>query len=192
MSPNDKRGKPGSDPLGDLRLGFNGLLGALGEALSEISERLEDGEAGEVRRSFEVDTGRGPLRAEAGVRVRFADPGRTAPLGAERVMTRPVKDAAAPARTPAGAAAERPPRPIDFEIVEDAGTWRLTADIPGVEEGELSLGLADGELAIETTGARRYSGRAALPAGATPKDIGVSLRNGILELSFGPGKAAGR
>ena len=80
---------------------------------------------------------------------------------------------------------------MDFEILEDAGAWRLTADIPGVEESELSLGIADGELVIESTGARRFRGATDVPDGVALEDIEVSLRNGILELSCLTGKAPG-
>ncbi len=190
MTRNDKDDRPASDPLSEIGRGFSGLMNALGEAIAEVSERLDVGESGEVRRSFEMDTGKGPLRAEAGVRVRFADNGAGAPGAGASKMARPVN----PAR--GGRADPRPEatlaaavQPIDFEIIDDAETWRLTADIPGVEENELSLGAVDGQLQIETTGHRRYRGVAAMPEGIAPEDIEISLRNGIVELTCSLRKA---
>lgn len=191
MTHDDKPRKPGGDPLGEFAAGFGGLMNALGAAISEISERLDVGETGEVRRSFEVDTGKGPVRAEAGVRIRFADAAGRGEERSGRPFARPV-NAPAPAakQAPAGAGQGRAVRPLDFDILEDAETWRLTADIPGVEADEITLDVVDGRLVIETTGPRRYRGSADLPAGVLREDIGLTLRNGILELSCKPGRAA--
>lgn len=192
MTRDDKRRKPGGDPVEELAAGFGGLMNALGAAISEISERLDAGASGEVRRSFEVDTGKGPVRAEAGVRVRFADAAGRGEGAAARAYPRPI-NTPAPGADAAGAEAARSRRvrPLDFEILKDAETWRLTADIPGVEADEITLDVVDGRLVIETTGHRRYAGAADLPEGVARDDIGLSLRNGILELSCTPGGAAG-
>lgn len=187
---NDRKSRNSGDiPLGDITAGFGTLIDALGAAISEISERLDKGETGEVRRSFEVDTGKGPIRAEAGVRVRFADQGpRAEPTGGVRAHA-PHRSATTGQAQPRSSP---PSRPIDVEILEDAGTWRLTADIPGVEKDEVALAISEGELVIETTGRRRFEGRAAVPDGITLDDIGLSLRNGILELTCPSNKASGR
>jgi HSP20 family molecular chaperone IbpA len=94
----------------DLRLG--GLLGKLGDALNEAVSRLETGDDGEVRRTHEIETPKGPLRAETGVRVRLG--GLDAGAARGRDPARPVND-------PGGGRGRRP----------DAATARpRTADSP--------------------------------------------------------------
>ena len=103
----------------------------------------------------------------------------------------PVNERMSGARPSPTPGAAPPARPLDIEILQDAETWRLTADIPGVAEDEIRLTREGGALVIETTGARRYKGRADLPDGVALDDIGLSLRNGILELSCPSGGTDG-
>lgn len=179
MSRDRKDRQQGDAPFVEIRQGIDGLIGTLGEVFSEISDRLETGEAREVRKTFEWDTGKGPVRAEAGVRMRFADAGQGA-ASTSRPMTQPANP---DRRTPNKPFKAPEPRPIDFEIVETDGTWRLTADIPGVDDTELFLCEDGGELVIETTGDRKYRVVCPLPDGQTVEGLNVSLRNGILEIS---------
>ncbi|MXQ07941.1 Hsp20 family protein [Alphaproteobacteria bacterium GH1-50] len=189
MADREKR-RTDADPVSDIRAGFDGILSALGEALSDISSRIENGNTGEVHRSFDMDTAKGPLRAEAGVRVRFAgqEIGSTAPR--RRAPTTPV-NAPRPATRDDTPLSEAPVRKMDHDIVEDDETWRLTADIPGVGREDLVLDLVENTLIITTTGTRRFRGEASLPPGIALDDITVSLRNGILELSCPHGGEAG-
>ncbi len=188
MSHERKKSNSSTDTIGDIRHGFDGLLGALGDVISEVSERLEAGEAREVHKSFEVETGKGPVRAEAGVRVRFADGAGGARSNSRASMARAVN----PERKKETARATEPmPRAIDFEIFEDESIWLLIADIPGVDREELKLSEADGDLVIETIGARRFRATCALPEGIRAASLNVSLRNGILELTANVGDAEG-
>lgn len=63
-----KTGRAALDGI-DIRLGD--LFGDLGAALTEMIERLDAGADGEVRRVHEFDTARGPIRAQAGIRIRM-------------------------------------------------------------------------------------------------------------------------
>jgi HSP20 family molecular chaperone IbpA len=81
---------------------------------------------------------------------------------------------------------------MDFEVFEDSGIWRLTADIPGVEEHEVCLARGDGDLVIETKGVRRFRCVSPLPEGIGPDDLEMSLRNGILELTAAVAGSADR
>ena len=117
MTDNGKKRGSGGDPFGDLRVGFDGLLSALGEAITEISDRLETGQSGQIHKSFEVDTGKGPIRAEAGVRVRFADGGGDGRRAGASGMSRPI-NTPPPAAARPRPSSEAPVRRIDFEIVE--------------------------------------------------------------------------
>lgn len=177
-----RKGQDGfTDPFTEIRGGVDGLLSALGSVVSEISDRLESGEEREVHRSFEVDTGKGPVRAEASFRMRFAESANEGRQRKTRSVTEPVDVPSATATKRSGNSPKG--RPLDFEVVEDGGTWTLSADIPGVERSDLRLSEADGNLVIETIGNRRYRAVCPLPKGVGVATLHVILRNGILELS---------
>ncbi|ETX15868.1 heat shock protein Hsp20 [Roseivivax halodurans JCM 10272] len=173
-----KRRGPGNDFREEIDLRLDGLLGELGRTLGDMIDRL-DGGSGEVRRSRSFDTGRGPVRAEAGIRIRAAG----SDLPTERHKP------AARARRPDTPQPSSPPavRAIDAAIQHSAGLWTLTADLPGVSADDLSLSERDGQLFIAATTRRRtYEGRFELPPGVRLSDIEVSLRNGILDLTARP------
>lgn len=169
--------------LDELTVGFSSLLETFNDTLSDVSQRLENGQSGEIRRNFDFETKNGPVRAEAGIRVRFAETGRTAAKdsGSSSVRQRPQGGTH---KTSPGAALSsgNAVRTIEFEILQDPDCWRLVADLPGVERRDVDLHSDNGELVIETTGTRRFRGRCILPDGLTPSDLEVTLRNGILEL----------
>ena len=169
MSGSKGRGA-GKDLREEIDLRLDGLLGELGRTLGDMIERL-DGGAGEVRKSRSFDTGRGPVKAEAGIRIRVA--------GQEVSEVR--------SRRPGTAAdAPRPPavRPIDASIQHGAALWTLTADLPGVSEADLSLTETDGHLHIAARARHRsYEGSFELPPGVTLAGIEILLRNGILDLT---------
>jgi HSP20 family molecular chaperone IbpA len=169
------RKKTGRAAVDGVDAGLGTLLGTLGAALSEVIGRLDQGGAGEVRRDFEVETDRGPLRAQAGIRVR---------MGGFDTGWRDPADAREPAPVRAGAAApEGDARPIATEIVDDGTVWRLTADLPGVARKDLSIMVEHGMLVLSAAGrGRRYSDRFAVPHGTGPEDLRVSLRHGVLEI----------
>lgn len=179
-----ERKKSGRAAVEGVDAGLGGLLGTLGAALAEVLEQLDQGGAAEVRRDFEVETDRGPLRAEAGIRLR---------MGGFDTGWRDLVDGRDPAPLRAGAAApEGATRPIAAEIVDDGTVWRLTADLPGVARKDLSLTVDQGMLVILAAGrGRRYSDRIALPHGTGPEDLRVSLRNGVLEIEA-PAAGTGR
>lgn len=177
----------------DLRLGD--LLGELGHALTEMMGRLETGGSQEIRRDYTIETGKGPLRAETGIRVRVA--GAAAPSARPQPVNRPRAAASRPAPEPAAppssppSSPPSPPQPIAAEIFLEADQWQLVADLPGVPREALVLARDGGDLVISAEGrGRRFHGRFALPAGLELEAIGVSLRNGILELAADlPGEA---
>ena len=169
----------GRDAMDEIDLRLGGLLGDLGQAVGEMLSRLDAGEGGEILRSGEIQTGRGPIRAEAGIRVRVAGqdvgPARTEP------RSRPAKgDRTPPARkTPAP-----PVRSIDADILTGDGLWTLTADLPGVTHDGLAVTVDDGALVVRGEGrGRLWEGRFDLPPDTTRSDLDVHLKNGVLEIS---------
>ncbi len=92
----------------DLRLG--GLLGKLGDTLAEMADRLEAGEDGEIRRTQEISTPRGPIRAETGIRIRFGglDTDTARSSGSQPAGVRPFEPTGAhPAQGSSKPAAQR-------------------------------------------------------------------------------------
>jgi HSP20 family molecular chaperone IbpA len=175
-------GNPGDE---DADAGLGEFLGALRSALSDVIGQLGQGEAGEVHRDIQLQTDRGPLRAQAGIRVR---------LGGASMMRHANaggRDAVRPAPAPQTAAPEVPARPIAADVVNDGKVWLLTADLPGVAREDLSIAVEEGMLIISASGrGRRYVDRIAVPAGTGADDLRISLQNGILEIEA-PAEKAG-
>jgi HSP20 family molecular chaperone IbpA len=172
------RRKTGRATVDSTDIGLEDLLGAFGAALSEMIGRLDPGSAGEVRRDFQVDTDRGPVRAQAGLRVRVG--GLDAARNSRRDATSPLAAAPRPSSAPRSPS---PPRPISAEVVDDGVLWTLTAELPGAALDDLELVVEDDVLVITaTTSARRYADRIELPPGTSRETLRVSLQNGILEI----------
>lgn len=180
------RKKPGAPSAGDgPGLSLDSLFSGLGAALSEMIDRLEDGAAGEIRRDRAFQTDRGPIHAQAGIRIRFA--------GASRAV-REMAPPGAPHSTPSTDAPAPVARTIAADVFDDGRVWRMTADLPGIAQGDLDLAIEDGHLLISARTARRsFTGRVAIPAATTLSDLRTTLQNGILEIeapSAGRGGAA--
>jgi len=173
------RGRP-KDILNEIDMRLDGVLGELGQALNEAMARIaEDG--GEVRRSQSIQTTKGPVRAEASIRVRMGGMtlGEAAGRGDPKPVIRPRKDAATtPEATPEG------PSEITATIVTSGSTWSLTAELPGASESGLDVEVSDGTLRVTAQGARRsYVGAFDIPATIERKDLSITLRNGILDIT---------
>ncbi|MBT2188362.1 Hsp20/alpha crystallin family protein [Sphingobium nicotianae] len=97
-----------------------------------------------------------------------------------------------------------------LEMVEDAKAYRLTAELPGLEEKDVEINVADGVLTIsgekKTEEERREEGfllserrygsfkrQIALPADVDPDHIKANFKRGVLTLTLGKdGTAAAR
>ena len=156
----------------DIRLG--GLLGEIGAAVSEALEKL-DGD-GEVHTIRTFDSGRGPVRASAGIRIR--------PLGggdsqSGRAPDRPINDPE-PATPP-----EDFPREISATILDGAKHWRLVAELPGIGPEGVSLETNGTALIITAEGrGRKYQSSFDLPLPARPGGLDHKIQNGILEITL--------
>lgn len=179
MTQDDPKGPPESG-FKDIEAGLGTLLFALGDAVAEVAQRLGDGQTGEFRRSIDIETAQGPMRAEAGVRVRFADQ-----VGAASGMDAkdPEPQDAEPAADTIEKQAPAAQRVASFEVEDTGGVWRAVADLPGVGPDALKLSERDGHATVETTGARQYRAEVPLPHAVRVADLAVTLRNGVLELS---------
>ena len=173
-----KRGRTGGNAFDMIDLRLGDLFGELGEALSEMIDRLDEGGSGEIRRDHRIETARGPIRAQAGIRIRMA--GRDA-TGAGRDPAQPRAPGPAPA--PKTSSKSKDARPIEADIVSDHCLWHLVADLPGASRDRLEIAVEDGQLVVSArTPTRHYTDRFELPPGVTLAALRVSLENGILEI----------
>ena len=155
----------------DIRLG--GLLGEIGAAVSEALEKL-DGD-GEVHTIRTFDSGRGPVRASAGIRIR--------PIGGTAPKTSRAPDA--PINTPEPAPAEDFPREISATILDGAKHWKLIAELPGIGAEGVSIETTGAVLTISAEGrGRRYQSAFDLPMAVPPEALDHKIQNGILEVTL--------
>jgi HSP20 family molecular chaperone IbpA len=167
------------DPLSEIARGLEGLMGQFGAALGEAMSRLGEGQGSASSHSRVFDTGKGPVRAEIGLRVRGL--GAEVPGEGFRPRTRRPDPAAAPEPAPAEGDT---PRSVTLTGYADRGGWTLAADLPGVEPDDVQLSVTDATLHLSTRGSRTYRGSAALPPGLDTAAMTMTLRNGILAVYF--------
>jgi hypothetical protein len=169
----------GEDPFAEISRGLEGLMGQFGAALGEAMSRLGEGEGTASHHSRVFDTGKGPVRAEVGLRVR----GLGADIPAASFRTRPAAAAPAPSAPPQDTSGART---VDLTGFADRGGWTFAADLPGVGPDDLAVEVRGSTLHLTTTGPRRYQGQADLPEGIDPAAMTVTVRNGVLSVSFPP------
>ncbi|MEM1067021.1 MAG: Hsp20/alpha crystallin family protein [Pseudomonadota bacterium] len=185
-----------------IEQGLEAILGALGDALDEISRRAGDPEGGEIHHVRTFDTEKGPLRAEAGLRVRFAGdshtgvrrpapgaaPGRRRPPSPSNAEAGVSPAQPTKATTPMEDAGVRAPdassaiRSMDLDISERHGAWHLLADVPGVKREDVTVTLRDGMLRVRADGRRIYEAHVPCPDAGDPDRLVVTVNNGILEI----------
>lgn len=175
---NDKRRSAFGKQGDRIDAGLDGLFTALGQAIGEIAEKLEDGKSGTVARDHVFETPKGPLRAHAGIRLRMGgmDVDAAAPASPQPV-NRPSARKTAPAAAPA-------PTPLSFDLFEQDAAWILTADMPGVARKELALSKVGEALVLKTSGKRQYTAEIPLSGNFEVDQITTTLRNGILALTI--------
>ncbi|MEO1088136.1 MAG: efflux RND transporter permease subunit, partial [Acidobacteriota bacterium] len=107
-----------------------------------------------------------------------AGAGRGAPRGAAtKQAARPASPEPAPPRTP------------DHEVIEDAGLWIVTVEMPGAEADATTVTLAEGRLRIAATGPRPYALSLDLPEGVkfgSPRRGGGSVDD-VQQMIFAAG-----
>jgi HSP20 family protein len=108
----------------------------------------------------------------------------TAPVSTLQI-TRPNKETqktSAPKPSTVGSIKEREPI---VDVFEEEDYLRVMAELPGVEENEISLNVEDNTLTISTdTSAKTYFKEVKLPTPVKKKAVEYSYRNGILEVKL--------
>jgi len=159
--------------------GLSTLFATLGDALTTMLERLEDGQTGSVQRDHVLETSKGPIRAHAGIKLRMA--------GLETTNTTDQPQPFNPNRE--SFKQEKPnAKTIVCDLIDDNDEWVVTAELPGVATDELKISKDGSTLLIATTGARSYAGQIEFDGDFSLSDVSSSLRNGILTLRIGRGQ----
>jgi hypothetical protein len=178
----DRKRPAGDDPLTEIARGLEGLMGQFGAALGEAMSRLGEGEGSASHHSRVFETGKGPVRAEIGLRVRGL--GQDIPRAGFRVRPAPAAAPAAESAAPPGEAGPDPVRDVTLTGYPDRGGWTVAADLPGVGPEDVVIDVRDGALHLTTRSGRLYRGTAALPPGIDEASMTVTLRNGVLAVTF--------
>lgn len=177
MSTNRK--KNFADAASGIDNGLNALFETLGDALTTMLNRVEDGHTGSVHRDQVFETNKGPIRAHAGIKLRMGG------LDATEVsdQAKPVN----PARPTASPEAPKA-KPIIYDVMDDNDDWIITADLPGVANADLAFDQDRTTLLVMTTGTRLYEGRIDLDSPFSLTEISSQMRNGILTLRIKKGQ----
>lgn len=164
---------PKDDPTKSIRAIEERLLG-IAQSLKQAFAAAEDAvKQGGGAHDATSKTSRGPIVAQTTVRMRVG--GFAAQLGAAANRSEPLHEPKPQAREPL------------IDSYEEADALVVTAELPGVLEGDITVAVEDGELVIESAGARRYRAALPLPPGLDPARLERRLTNGILEIRIPKG-----
>lgn len=168
MSDNSKR-----DPRIEINVGLGGLFKNLGDLVSSIADAVEQAgrEGSATTQSGELKVGPdGKLQGVYGFSIRTGIGG--VPTVERFGNIKPTE------RGPEVAESREPL----VDIFDEGDELHVVAEVPGVEERDVTVEVHGDILAIETTGARRYAKELLLPAAGSPVGLRTTYRNGILEI----------
>jgi HSP20 family protein len=158
--------------------GLGGLFKGLGNLIDAANKLAEKGE--ELSKSGEIDfsgldkiKGLKDLKGVYGVRVRTLADGRPSvqPFGNIK-------------RTPKGPVVEEVREPI-VDVFDESGAIQVVAEMPGIEEKDISLDIQGDILNIRANGeSRKYQKEVLLSREATSDNMTWTYKNGILEVKI--------
>ena len=159
--------------------GLGGLFKGLGNLIDAANKLAEKGE--ELSKSGEIDfsgldkiKGLKDLKGVYGVRVRTMADGRPSvqPFGNIK-------------RTPKGPIVEEVREPI-VDVFDESGTIQVVAEMPGIEEKDITLDIQGDILSLKAQGeSRKYQKEVLLSREAKAEDMSWTYKNGILEVKIG-------
>lgn len=176
----EMNGKKGDEKNGGVSFdfGLGGLFKGLGNLIDAANKLAEKGE--ELSKSGEIDfsgldkiKGLKDLKGVYGVRVRTLADGRPSvqPFGNIK-------------RTPKGPVVEEVREPI-VDVFDESGAIQVVAEMPGIEEKDISLDIQGDILNIRANGeSRKYQKEVLLSREATSDDMTWTYKNGILEVKI--------
>ena len=171
-----KKSKDEKDEKAEASVGFG--LGGLFEGIQKLVETASKlQQSGEIGRTGEFQI---PGLGEKGKGI-FGFSVRTLAGGeTPSVAVRPFGNIH---KTEQGLAVEQVAEPV-VDVFEEAEEIRVTAELPGVLEGNIETEVNGDILTISTTGDRQYNAEVLLPAPVDPESVESSYNNGILELKL--------
>jgi len=162
------KGKKGKDKKGEE--GVGGIFRTIGSFLDFLSDMAEKGET-EIHREGKLG-GRKGIKAVYGFSVRLGGEGqpRVEPFG--NVRREKGK----------GPVVEEVREPM-VDVFDEKETVVVVAELPGINEKDITVGLRDDILTISAeSGERKYHKEVLLDAPVTSEGLTHSYRNGILEI----------
>jgi HSP20 family protein len=182
MAKEDKRKKPEQqseeEPVElDLGLGtrtFGGLFKGLGNLIGLAGKLAEEGEALKKEGEFTFKTPSGKQgHGVFGVSVRTLESGKSVFETFGNIK-----------RTPKGPVVEEVREPL-VDVFDEKGCIRLIAELPGVNQEEISVDVRGDILNLKAEGKeRKYAKEILLPAKVKPESLQKSFRNGVLEITL--------
>jgi len=153
---------------GEINLGLGGVFRGLGNLIDLLSEMAEEGKT-EVSRTGELKGKE--LKGVYGFNVKIG-------LGG----TPSVETFGNIRKTREGPVVEEVREPL-LDVLDEGDSFRIIAELPGVEAGDIKLDLKDDILTIAAEGKdRKYSKEVLLSSRVQPGPPTMSYRNGILEV----------
>ncbi|MBI3362505.1 MAG: Hsp20/alpha crystallin family protein [Chloroflexi bacterium] len=172
----EQKKKKGAKEEATFDLGFGGLFKGLSDFLDVISEMVETDQA-EVTRAGEFkvkglgEKGRGVYGFS--IRTDIAGVPRVERFG--NIRSGDDGPVVAEVREPL------------VDVFDEGQEIVIVAELPGVAEEEIRVGVKEDILSLETTGERKYAKEILLPSEADVKTLRKTYRNGILELRLKKG-----
>lgn len=157
----------------DIGLGLGGLFKGMGSLLEVVAKVAEEGKE-EASETGTVEAMGGKVKGVYGFTVRLG-------LGGKPV----VEQFGNIRETPSGAVVTETREPL-VDVLDEGDHILVIAEMPGVEEGDVSVKVEGDILEISASrGARQYRKEVLLPTTASPENVATSYRNGILEVRLG-------
>ena len=182
MAKEDKRKKPEQQPeeapveldLGLGKLSFGGLFKGLGNLIELAGKLAEEGEALKKEGEFTFKTPSGKQgHGVFGVSVRTLESGKSVFETFGNIK-----------RTPKGPVVEEVREPL-VDVFDEKGSIRLIAELPGVNQEEISVDVRGDILNLKAEGKeRKYAKEILLPAKVKPESLQKNFRNGVLEITL--------
>jgi HSP20 family protein len=160
--------KKGERGEGEVNLGLGGVFRGLGNLIDLLSEMAQEGKT-ELSRTGELKGKE--LKGVYGFNVKIG-------LGG----TPSVETFGNIRKTREGPVVEEVREPL-LDVLDEGDSFRIIAELPGVEAGDVKLDLKDDILTIAAEGKdRKYSKEVLLSSRVQSEPPTMSYRNGILEV----------
>ncbi len=159
-------------------MGLGGFLDGLSSLLEKVGELAEKGE--ELRKSGEVHSSdpKKSFRAVYGFTI------KTGLGGDQEVKVEPFGNVHKDQKT--GEAVVKEVREPMVDVFEERDHVLVVAEMPGISEEDVQLGLQDDILTITAArGDKKYHKEVLLPANVAKEKMTHTCRNGLLEIRLG-------